>query len=195
MADTGYQEGSAAVGNRAISGGIYSWSNPTNAYSINSNDASITLGAGDTSLGLAVTAFGLSADIPSGATIDGFEVEFTKSGNTFAACDVVRLILADDSDGTDNKNASVDLTKSVTDVAGGASDLWGDTWSRADVIDVDFGAFMGASAAGSLAVINVDAIRIKVYYTPGITITDVNTTESWNDGDTGLVITGTGFTG
>lgn len=29
--------------------------------------------------------------------------------------------------------------------------------------------------------------------TGGITITDVNTTESWNDGDTGLVITGTGF--
>lgn len=27
----------------------------------------------------------------------------------------------------------------------------------------------------------------------GVTITDVNTTESWDDGDTGLVITGTGF--
>lgn len=27
----------------------------------------------------------------------------------------------------------------------------------------------------------------------GVVITDVNTTESWNDGDTGLIITGTGF--
>jgi hypothetical protein len=27
----------------------------------------------------------------------------------------------------------------------------------------------------------------------GVVITDVNTTESWTDGDTNLVITGTGF--
>jgi hypothetical protein len=80
-----------------------------------------------------------------------------------------------------------------TDEAGGASDLWGETIGVSDVTDVDWGFWVSVvNPDADIENINIDFMQMKVYYTP-ISITDVDTDETWDDGDTGLVITGTGF--
>jgi len=50
-------------------------------------------------------------------------------------------------------------------------------------------AVLDASGAPTMAVSTASGSALL----PNVIITDVNTTESWDDGDTGLVITGTGF--
>ena len=198
MADTGWQNGGTSDGSRGS--GTYGWTPPDNVLTDGSGVASVTIiTALASSRGLAVSNFSLAGDIPAGSTIDGIEIQVDdyrfSSGTTF--WNDLRLILADDSDGTQTRHSDInDLsTSNQTDIAGAPTQLWGETIERSDVIDVDWGTYVRIwDDGGGSSVTNIDWIAMKVYYsetTP--TITDVNGTESWTDGDTGLVITGTIF--
>ena len=170
MADTGWIFPGTAVGDRGA--GDADWSNPDNIKIDDGSDASVNLGGGPTedSRGLAASNFDFSS-IPSGATIDGIEVRvedyLVAGGGVSVDWSNCRLILADDSDGSENKESEL-LDPSFsdqTDEAGGASDLWGETITRADVQDVDFGFFVGVTLVAGTPTTHVDSMQMKVFYT------------------------------
>ncbi len=200
MADTGFLFPGTAVGNRTISGSDDDWSDPDNIKADDAAIAQVVIGAaGETSSGLSASNFDFSG-IPAGSTIDGIEVQVgdylvdTVAG--IPAWDVVKLVLADDSDGSENKLGELATwsTSPKTDQAGGASDKWGETIDLSDVQDVDWGFFVGVRGLISATTFDIDFMQMKVYYTDATpNITDVDGDETWDDGDTGLVITGTNF--
>jgi hypothetical protein len=146
------------------------WANPTNVYSSNNVYATITaprrnLIDSDT---LLATGFGFS--IPSGATIDGIQVDVERKfagtgGNVNDAGDNLWT------GGSVKGSASASYSWSTTEAYvtyGGATAKWGTTWTPADINADDFGFGMQASvSAGALysCVASVDHIRITVYYT------------------------------
>ncbi len=194
MADTGFLfPGTGA--NRPIDSND-DWGVPSRITADNGLTASVQLlTVGESSDGLAASNFDFSS-IPTGATIDGIEIrvgDYTAALEDLA-WDVCKLILADDTDGSENKSSELlDWTTSnQTDEAGGSSDLWGENITRANVTDVDWGFFVVAKNISGVPTALVDFLQMKVYHTT-ISITDVDGDETWDDGDTGLVITGTGF--
>ena len=195
MADTGFVFPGTGVGNRTITGGDVNWTNPAITGDDGDNAFWNTSSQPEQSNGLAGSNFDFSS-IPAGSTIDGIEVQVgdyeSGGANTW---EVLRLILADTTDGSVSKHADLlAITGSLqTDEAGGASDLWSETIGRTDVQDSDWGFFVGQEATEDFQSSSIDFFKMKVYYTLKPIITDVNTTESWNDGDTGLVITGSLF--
>ena len=54
-----------------------------------------------------------------------------------------------------------------TDSFGGASDLWGRSWTPADVNDSGFGVALYATASGDNGNGYVDYVQVTVYYTGG----------------------------
>ena len=200
MADTGFVFPGTAIGDRAITSAVNAWGVPDRIKLDNASYADNTsTGIDELSYGLAASNFDFTS-IPSGATIYGIEVKvgdykLVSSSHDFDWT-TVKLILADDSDGSVNRFADfTDWTDTdQTDGSGNSSDLWSETITRTDVTDADWGFFIGIKnvLAGTSSA-NVDFMQMKVYYSTSPVITDVNTTESWTDGDTGLVITGTLF--
>jgi hypothetical protein len=127
------------------------------------NDGSRTHIAGATNFGFA---------IPSGATIDGIEVKIRASAS-FAD----RLMLGGYliKGGTLQPNTASAYSEhmlsstSLTDYTyGGATDLWGTTWSTSDVNASNFGAGgMSRGIGFGSASVSIDHISITVYYTGG----------------------------
>jgi len=195
MADTGWKFPGAAAGNR--SGGD-SWANPSNITADDTSFATVTLdNAFESSAGLAATDYDFSS-IPDGATIDGIEVrigdysvDVTGGAPTWLNCRVIDEL---DADGGANSPTPGWSASEQTALAGGASSLWELTPSKTDVNDIDWGFFFQAwQTFGVTTVYSTDFMQMKIYYSIGPQITDVDTDETWDDGDTGLVITGTGF--
>ncbi len=200
MADTGFVFPGTAVGNRNTGGSEdFDWVNFNDIKADDSNDADSdgTEIDSDLSSGLAASNFDFSS-IPAGSAIDGIEVEvgdYFVTGGTNWGWSLGRLILADDTNGSGSRH--FDLTDwtgtAQTDQMGGASILWSETPSTADVQDVDWGVFVRVQAFDATNLGHVGYMKMKVYYTTSPVITDVDTDETWTDGDTGLVITGTNF--
>ena len=202
MADTGFLFPGTAVGDRSIGGGSVNWTDPDNIKADDGSNANTnTAVAFSNSHGLAATNFDFSG-IPVGSTIDGIEAQCGDfKVDTTAATPrwgTTKLVLADDSDGSQAKHTawtSINWTTSdVTDQVGGASDLWEETIGLSDVQDVDWGFFIGIAVTGDTnTTFDIDFMQMKVYYTTGPVITDVDGDETWDDGTAGLVITGTNF--
>jgi hypothetical protein len=195
MPDTGWVFPGTAVGNRSIGGNV-NWVSADNIKADDTSTSTVFINT-NASQGLAGSNFDFSG-IPAGSTIDGIEVRVGDySGLTSAVWERVKLILADDSDGTEDKKSEFAAwsASEQTDEGGGASDLWSEgSISLSDVQDVDWGFFIAVEAAIEVGP-TVDFFQMKVYYTQATPIiTDVDTDETWTDGDTGLVITGTIFT-
>ncbi len=208
MADTGFVfPGTTDAGRGA---GSPDWVNPDNIKADNDTDATWTEGA-SVSPGLAATNFDFSV-IPAGATIDGVEVRVDDYRNDTQAMtwNNLRLILADDSDGSVSKHGDILglTTTDQTDEAGGSTDLWSETISRADVQDVDWGFFVKVDFEGVGATVEIDSLQMKVYYTgdpsPSVaslvltgfvpiippSIKQVGGDGIWTDGDTNINIDG-----
>lgn len=171
MADTGFVFPGTAVGNRTITGGDKDWSTPSGITADDISDAFWgTFTPTEQSNGLAGSNFDFSS-IPSGATIDGIEIrvgDYSESALGGQEWAVLRLILADDTDGSDNRFDELtaipaDPTE-TTDEVGGASDLWSETITDTDVKDVDWGFFVGTESSG-ITNCFVDFFQMKVYYT------------------------------
>jgi hypothetical protein len=152
--------------------GTLSWSNPSNAASSNDSYATVTTGVSGTTHYLKATNFGFS--IPSDATIQGISVSIerkgTGGGSNRTRDSVVKLVKADGTLGTTNKADAANNWPSTDTVKiyGDASDLWGDTWSYADINDADFGVVLAAAIVVDTSVTSsVDHVTITVHYTQG----------------------------
>lgn len=170
MASSGPNYASACVNDSSI--GTTAWTNPGNATTDNGSAATVSASLFGTtsSQGLKATGFGFS--IPTGATIDGIVVEWKRqeTGSSGVITDTDSRIVKGGTIGSTNKSSGTAWpTSAAYQSYGGASDLWGQTWTPADINSSGFGAALAASVeSGAFGAVtaSVDACRITVYYTP-----------------------------
>lgn len=144
--------------------GTVSLANVTNAAM--SDDAYVTVGLllGEVGHYLKATGFGFA--IPPDATIDGILVEIERSSTLISATQdsSVKLVKAGTAGGAERATGGTWPTSDAYASYGGPTDLWGQTWTPADINASTFGVAVAASAALA-ATGRIDHVRITVYWT------------------------------
>ena len=157
--------------------GTVVWSGPDNAKTSNNVDTGNILEIGETSHYLKATNFGLS--IPTGATINGIlaEVEQAYKISGPATENSIKIVKGGVISG-DDKSTGAETTSTDTYVDyGGATELWGETWTAEDINLSTFGVVYSVkNLEGDAIVPQVDHIRITVYYTTA------GTSATWTNG-------------
>ena len=153
---------------KSVNGG--DWTSPDNAFTSNNQYAIDTeRGSGDTQ---AWSNFGLS--LPSGATVDGIEVDLEIHA-TSKNCNVsADLSWAGGGFSWTTKNESISGigTTDESDSFGGAADTWGRTWSSTNFSNANFevrlnddgGTNCDAPGRSGNHTISLDALTVTVYY-------------------------------
>ena len=153
-------------------GGTIGWSNPGNITSSDNSYATCFYNIGPvSSYYLQASEFGF--EIPDGSTINGIECFIERKRDaTTAVKDVrVRIVNGDGSGGigsTDKAATGTDFpTSDGTATYGGATDVWGESWTVAEINSDDFGFVLSCAqdGFGAAATASVDHMSIKVYYT------------------------------
>lgn len=150
--------------------GVVAWVDPGNAAASDNAYATAVLSGGQGSEYLKVTGFGFS--IPTTATIKGIVVEWeVKASGTHIWDYVHRLIKAGAYVGDSKiKSAAGDYWPVADEYReyGSPDDLWGTTWTPAEINAADFGVGYSAGKAGVGAeTASIDHGRITVYYDLG----------------------------
>lgn len=150
--------------------GTVIWQNPGNLTA--SDNTYVTQGvqtSTKTSHYLKATNFGFA--IPVGATINGIlvEIEYLAVGAGRANDSTVKIVQGDVVVGNNKgNNAAISTVESFV-AYGGAADLWGASWSPADINAANFGAVFSVTFdpnnTGISIRVFVDSVRITVYYT------------------------------
>ncbi len=151
--------------------GTVVWNNPDNAKTSDDSRADSVLGFETVSHYLKATNFGFA--IPTGATIKGIVVEVEKrsSGDPAYLIDNSAKIVKDgviSGDEKANPNTWPISTNESYVSYGSSADLWGETWTPADINDTTFGFVISATnplVGNPLRRADIDHIRITVYYT------------------------------
>ena len=158
--------------------GTVAWTNPTRAVSSNNSYATASVD-GSTTRFLECTGYGFA--IPSGAIINGITVNVERksssTSNGGSADAAMLLVKAGTIGATDLSTGTTYPTTDTTEAHGSATELWGDTWTAADINDANFGAAFAAtkaSATGGAQTVSVDWIQIVVDYTLPPTVSSIN---------------------
>jgi hypothetical protein len=153
------------------------WDKPENTTADDATYATASLFGPKTSDSHYLHANTFSFAIPDNAIINGIlvgihEKASAASASNFCVDSAVKIVKADGSIGSTNKASASNWPTSETDITyGGVSDLWGETWTPADINDADFGVVLSVSltaATGTLFTTSVDYIYITVTYTERI---------------------------
>lgn len=141
------------------------WANPANIFADDGNSATAAfLGPPTGTVDLDGQTFGFN--IPPNAIIDGIkmEIEVPSSNRWAEANGTVRLKKAGASIG--NNLAGLGSASGIIWTYGSATNLWGTTWTPAEINAAGFGATFAAvySSSGNDFTIGVDFIRITVYW-------------------------------
>ncbi|MBI5372105.1 MAG: T9SS type A sorting domain-containing protein [Sphingobacteriales bacterium] len=155
--------------------GTVAWSSQGNAITSNDNYAQATvslglLGSANTNY-LVATNYGFA--IPGTAIITGIKVEVEKHyfiilGLLSSVTDnSVRLLKGGAIGGTNNALGAWPSSDAYS-TYGGSADLWGRTWSAADINNSGFGVAISTHIAAGLAGLDMDAlvdhIRVTIYF-------------------------------
>lgn len=132
--------------------------------------ASVTLGNDEVTE--VVGPFGLGFSIPDSATINGVEVSIERRGEAISGTPETRIILRknDNSNVLRVDNSAWPVSDSVLTV-GGASDLWGTTWTAADINGTGFGfrpQIQVRTRASDSGTFELDHVTITVYFTRAV---------------------------
>ncbi len=155
--------------------GIVIWQNPSNAKTSNDVDAVGGAPLEASSHYLKATNFGFS--IPSGMTIDGIKVEIEQLGRKIATAGLpnensIKIVKGGTIQGNEKSTGAVLPSTDTYITYGGATDLWGLSWSASNINAANFGVGFSVALHGFFTVSSiaeVDHIRITVYYTePGV---------------------------
>lgn len=152
--------------------GTDSWTNPGNIVSDNATYAE-TDNVFQYSHYLKATNFSFA--VPAGATINGIVVEIERLNTTAATTNCVDArvrIVKGGTVGTTDKADTVTTWPETATVKtyGSSSDLWGETWTVADINASNFGVVLATEwQSGFYPHPSVDFIRITVYYTEAAT--------------------------
>ena len=160
-----------------VAGTNNDWSNAGRAVSSNNSYATVSVNDNQTSDYLQCTNYGFT--IPAGATINGITVNVERySSNANATRDAaMRLVKAGVIQATDRSTATFYPTADTYEAHGGNTDLWGTTWTPADINNANFGAAFASVkpvTAGGGRTVSVDHIQITVDYTPVISVSSIN---------------------
>jgi len=170
----GPRNGSSAI-NSVIVGSTSTWSNMTNALTVNAvfanNTSDLTVTDQYTDY-LLISNFGFT--IPPSGVILGIQVRVTRLETNSKVLDYrLRLVKGGSIGTTDRISGAVWPSINTTRVYGGTSDLWGNTWTNTDINSSAFGVALAIKrAAGGVAPINaqVDNIRITIYYNTSLPV-------------------------
>lgn len=157
-----------------VNTGSYTFSNPSYLASSDNNRASaaalLSVLSGNTDQ---LQASGFNFNIPSSASICGIEVAIEKRASNITLLATVsdhdvRLLKAGATTGN-NKADPTDWSTTESYITYGASnDLWGSSWSAADINDPNFGVSFSAGINGLVGVLpiaRVNHVQLTVYYT------------------------------
>lgn len=146
--------------------GTAAWGNPSNAAG--APDGTVATVVADTTGSNYLVATNLGFSIPANATITGIGVSVTRSATlpTFITDNAVRLVKAGAIGGTDRSNASTWPSSLGPQPYGGATDLWGNTWTPSDINSAAFGVAISAKSTWSSFSASVDGFSMTIYYTP-----------------------------
>lgn len=151
----------------------------------NENNVKVSDGSYATLVGVAnsqyikTTNFGFA--IPTGSPIVGIKVEVERKLSAGTDYDLrARIVKADGTIGTTDKAQVASWpTVEAYETYGGATDLWGETWTAEDINDADFGFALSAQASSGHT-LSIDHIRITVYYSEVSVISETITlSETW----------------
>lgn len=155
----------ATVGNVA-------WTNPNNVQSNDAVYSTSTLVGPQFTHYLNATNFGFT--IPTGTTINGITVESEMKKDAVDIRNLYAKIVKGGVIGTTNKatsNINEIPTTEAYETFGGSADLWGLTWTPADINASNFGFVISSQAqTGSSGTVYIDHIRITVTYTLNVPI-------------------------
>lgn len=155
--------------------GDESWNNPTNIEAEAGFASTAVVGTFSDTDALYGSDFDFSA-IPAGATITGIEVQISREGNNMFD-EFVKLTKNGTAGVGDNKaDTGTDWDGPSTATYGGSTDLWGTTWSVAEIQSSSFGAYVVAKAFGIPGQPGVAWIKVNVYYTADPWTTGVDAT-------------------
>jgi hypothetical protein len=175
MVSQGPRDPTAAA---TVDGGNTVWINPNNALTLNTIYATADhLTNAKPTQYLQTTNYGFT--IPAGATINGIVVTITRtpvnSNNTFYD-KTVQLIKGGIKTGsnyahsTDPADDWISGPQTIT-YGTGTTDLWGTTWSIAEINAIDFGVAFQVQSNDAVDYFpedpSVDDMQITVYYTAG----------------------------
>lgn len=158
MADTGFKTASSVTNT--------SWTS-ISASAINSSNNTYATAQGTTFLVATCNTFGFG--VPTGATIDGIEIQAEFSVNSGPAS-VATLQLSISGNGgssyTTTKSNTVTGTTDTTRTYGGATDLWGEA-SFSEYATQDGNFYIKLEGKADLAFVScrLDHLQAKIYYT------------------------------
>lgn len=148
------------------------WTSSSNVYTSNGSDATASISGGGQSPNLDVTDFDFA--LPAGSNVLGIRAEIERSAsNSNSIEDYDVYLLKNGSASGSDKASSTDWTTSdSTRTYGGSSDLWGTTWTDAQVSASNFGVRLKArNLNGSTRTARVDHVEMTVWYQPPLTTT------------------------
>lgn len=176
------------------------WSNPGFITADDFNYATVNLADGDDSRYLRARDYGFT--IPAGATINGIQVSIMRrsnsnAGNNSIDDNILRLVKSGTSVGNNYASGNDWPTSMAVANYGGPTDLWGTTWTPAEINNVNFGVALSVENESNFSnrIAYVDYIQITVYYTLPITITSFSPTSSCVDSGDLITINGTNLSG
>jgi hypothetical protein len=142
------------------------WTSSTNVASSNDSDATTSIAGSSSSVNLNATNFGVN--VPTNATITGIRARIERAASaTSSLSDMdVFLLKAGNQAGNDKAAAGTWGTTDATATYGSSTDLWGTTWTPADVNNANFGLRLKVqNANASSRTASVDYMELTVYYT------------------------------
>jgi hypothetical protein len=113
---------------------------------------------------LLASAFAL--DVPAAAVVRGITVEVRRAGDASVSDASIRLVKGGAVSGAE-RSSSVPWTQDLDWVTyGGASDLWGESWSAQDLVADDFGVALSVNYEDTVgnARAYVDQVRVTIHY-------------------------------
>lgn len=155
----------AGTGADESSSGTITWADPGNVTALDGAYATATMPTTATTHYLDCDNFSFS--LPADATVVGIVVSIAKFCNIATVQDTACVLLKAGTPSGDSKpSPSIWETTLTYEYYGGETDLWGTTWTYANINHADFGVRFQCSSANVVTeVAKVDVVNIAVYYT------------------------------
>ncbi len=168
MADTGIKYPGAVATSATSPYSDNDWANVGNIVTDDTTYATITADAYDTGkYSYVVKASSFGFNVPAGATINGIVVEIGSGADAGELSKDVLVQLSKDNAARvgDNRAKNENLTPAIVNrVYGGASDLWGATWTAAEINASAFAVHFAMQAVNDNSDVYLDYMRVTVYY-------------------------------
>ncbi len=154
-----------SAGANDASVGTLAWTTPTNVYTSNDGRATAALTNPPTTTQYLV-ATGFNFALPADSLIQGIQVSIERSATIAASArdNSVKIVKGGTATGTDKASASSWPTTDAYASYGSTSDLWGTTWTAADINAANFGVAISAIRTANSPTVRVDHITVTVTY-------------------------------